>query len=138
MEAQSAWKNKHFMWKACSESLPTKANLIKRKILTDPTCHLCGKVSEDTKHALWDCEAVKDVWCKEFSWVNSLEAAHGSWLDLVERLLSKSRVAEMFATTAWFIWTHRSKSRLYEKTIPLGSVGEAAKKFSAELSISPW
>ena len=56
-------KIKHFIWKACSESLPTKANLMKRKILTDPTCHLRGRVAEDTKHALWDCEAVKAVWC---------------------------------------------------------------------------
>ena len=122
-------KIKHVKWKACSESLPTKANLMKRKILTDLTCHLCGRVAEDTKHALWDCEAVKAVWCKDFSWVNLFEATHGSWLDLVDRLLSKSRVAELFATTACFIWTHRNKSRLMEKTIPLGSVREAAKNF---------
>ena len=122
-------KIKHFMWKACSKSLPTKANLMKRKILTDPTCHLCGRVAEDTKHALWDCKAVKVVWCKDFSWVNRFEATHGLWLDLVDRLLSKSRVVELFVTTAWFIWTHRNKSRLMEKTILLGSVGEAAKNF---------
>lgn len=102
-------KIKHFLWKACFDSLPTKVNLMKRKILADPTCHLCGKIAEDTKHALWDVEAVKAVWCMDFNWVNRFEVAHGSLLDLVDRLLSKSRVAELFATMAWFTWTHRNK-----------------------------
>ena len=26
-----------------------------------------GRCSEDVKHALWECEAVKSVWDKEFS-----------------------------------------------------------------------
>ena len=82
---------------------------MKRKILADPICQLYGKYSGDTKHALWDCEAVKRVWCKEFSWVNQFEAAHGTFLDLVDWLMSKPRVTELFATTAWFIWTHRIK-----------------------------
>lgn len=54
-------KIKHFLWKACANILPTKVNLMKWKILLDPLSHLCGRCLEDTKHALWDCEAVKNV-----------------------------------------------------------------------------
>ena len=82
---------------------------MKRKILSDLLCYLYSRYPEGTKHALWDCEAVKRVWCKEFSWVNQFEAAHGTILDLVDWLMSKPRVTELFATTAWFIWTHRIK-----------------------------
>ena len=96
---------KHFLQKACANSLPTKVNLMKRKILTDPI-QLCGRFLENTKHAFWDCEAVRRVWCKEFRQVNQFEAAHGTLLDLVDRLMSKPRVIEMFVTTAWFTWTH--------------------------------
>lgn len=120
---------KHVLWKACTNSLPTKVNLMKQKILNDSICQLCGRFQEDTKHALWDCEAVKRVWCKEFSWINPLEAAHGTFLDLVDRLMSRPSVTELFATTAWFIWTHRNKVRLREKTILLGSIDEAASSF---------
>lgn len=119
---------KHFLWKACTNSLATKVNLMKWKILNDSICQLCGKF-HDTKHALWDCEAVKRVWCKEFSWINPLEAAHGTFLDLVDRLMSRPSVTELFATMAWFIWTHRNKVRLREKTISLGSIDEAASSF---------
>ena len=102
---------------------------MKRKILAGPICQLYGKFSKDTKHALWDSEAVKRVWCKEFGWVNQFEAAHGTFLELVDWLMSKPRVTELFATTAWFIWTHRSKTRLREKTLALGSIAEAATTF---------
>ena len=57
-------KTKHFLWKACTSSLPTKANLLKRKIIANPSCHLCGSFPKDVKHALWDCEALKIVWVR--------------------------------------------------------------------------
>ena len=52
-------KVKHFMWKACSDCLPTKTRLVKRRVLTNPICHLCNRAEEDTHHALWGCEAIK-------------------------------------------------------------------------------
>ncbi|KAL4652573.1 hypothetical protein ACB092_01G242000 [Castanea dentata] len=122
-------KIKHFLWRACTNCLPTKLNLMKRKMLTDPMCHLCNKFLKDVKHALWDYEAVKIVWCKEFSLVSSIELAHESFTDLVDQLLSKPRANELFATTTLYIWTHRNKTRLGEKATPLKSIGEAAKTF---------
>lgn len=35
-------KVKYFQGRACTNSLPTKANLMKRKIEADSTCHRCG------------------------------------------------------------------------------------------------
>jgi len=54
-------KVKNFIWRACTNSLPTKVNLMKRKVLVDPLCHCCGKQPEDIMHALWGCESVKHV-----------------------------------------------------------------------------
>ena len=87
-------KVKHFLWRACTNSLPTKINLV---------CHLCGRPDEDTLHALWGCEAVKQVWDRDLNLVNQFEAAQGSFQDLVAKVLSKPRVREVFATTTWFI-----------------------------------
>jgi hypothetical protein len=30
------------MWRACQNILPTKDNLVKRKIIQDPLCPICG------------------------------------------------------------------------------------------------
>ena len=70
-------KIKHFLWRACTNCLPTKANLVKRKIVTNSICHRCGRCEETTMHALWSCEAIKLVWCNDFSWVNKCEATRG-------------------------------------------------------------
>lgn len=59
----------HFLWKTCTDCLPTKVNLIKRRIVDDSHCELCGRLPEDTKHAPWSCEAVRRVWCMDFNWV---------------------------------------------------------------------
>ena len=77
--------------------------MMKRKIVSDSCCHRCGRFEEDVKHTLWDYEAIKQVWCNDFGWVNRFEAAHGEFLDLVSHLLSKPQVIEKFATMAWHI-----------------------------------
>ena len=105
-------KIKHFPWRAYTNSLPTKTNLLRRKIISESLCHQCGKSDEDTKHALWDCEAIKQVWCVDFGWVNRFEAEQGNFLDLFDRMVSKSGKAELFAISARHIWVHRNKTRL--------------------------
>ena len=41
---------------------------------------------------------MKHVWCIDFSWLNQFEAAHGTFVDLVSRFISKPRVIKVFAT----------------------------------------
>ena len=92
-----------FLWRACADCLPTKVNLMKRKIVVNSLCQLSGRFPESTKHALWECEAVRQVWSMEFSWVNEAVTAHGSFMDLVELCVTKPGAGELFKTTAWFI-----------------------------------
>ena len=96
----------HFLWKACTYCLPTKVNLMKRRIVDDSHCEPCGRLPEDTKHALWSCEAVRRVWCMDFNWVTEGMTAYGSFLDLMELCLTKLGAGELFGIIAWHIWTH--------------------------------
>lgn len=57
-------KVKHFLWRACSDSLPTKRSLARRKFITNASCDLCPDQPEDVIHALWDCYGVKEIWWK--------------------------------------------------------------------------
>ena len=95
----------------------------------ESVCHLCGRAEEDTHHALWGCEALKQGWDRDFHWVNQFEASQGSFKDLVALIMTKPRVREVFATMAWFIWSYRKKSRLQEKSVPLSSIREAVCNF---------
>lgn len=52
------WQVKQFLWRVCTDSLPIKVNLVKRKILSDSSCHLCVRHQEDILHALWGCEVI--------------------------------------------------------------------------------
>jgi ribosomal protein L37AE/L43A len=45
------------MWRACHNLLPTKDNLLRRKIVKEPHCPICGRVTETMYHAMWECPA---------------------------------------------------------------------------------
>lgn len=53
---------KNFMWRACKNLLPTKENLMKKKVIEEPLCPICKFEIESTFHVLWDCVAAQDVW----------------------------------------------------------------------------
>lgn len=78
-------KINHFFWKSVSNSLPTKFNLVNRKNLQDPMCHLCSSVPENVVHAFWGCEKIKHIWSQNFGWVDQTAAVDFSFKDLVEK-----------------------------------------------------
>jgi hypothetical protein len=53
---------KKFMWRACQNLLPTKDNLLRRKVVQEPYCPICGLEPETVYHILWDCPSARDVW----------------------------------------------------------------------------
>ncbi|XP_035547304.1 uncharacterized protein LOC118348875 [Juglans regia] len=52
---------KHFLWRACTNYLSTKALLLKKKVGKDDMCPICKSESEAILHALWQCTVVNDV-----------------------------------------------------------------------------
>jgi hypothetical protein len=51
-------KVKTFLWRACHDSLPTKSDLYRRKVVPHPYCDNCSNQMEDELHALWSCSSV--------------------------------------------------------------------------------
>lgn len=62
-------KVKVFLWRACSEALPTRKNQQRIKVLNDPTCSFCLIHQEDTVHAFWDCVDLHAIWEPLLRWV---------------------------------------------------------------------
>ncbi|XP_042964722.1 uncharacterized protein LOC122298944 [Carya illinoinensis] len=54
--------NRMLIWRACHESLPTKLNLFKKRIVESPFCPVCQLEQESVMHALWSYASVQDVW----------------------------------------------------------------------------
>jgi hypothetical protein len=53
---------KMFLWKACSNIMPTKESLFKRKITDDPCCPICGVGTETIGHIIWSCTAARGMY----------------------------------------------------------------------------
>ena len=55
-------KVKNLIWRACSNSLPTKVNLARRKITSDGLCDICRVHQEDMVHTLYGCPVLSSLW----------------------------------------------------------------------------
>ena len=122
-------KIKHFIWKACSNSLPTKENLLRRKVLQDSVCHLCARESEDIFHALWGCEEIHPIWDSDFGWVDRSRITSNSFSDVLKLIQERPLLVALFATTTWSIWYHQNKTRLQQSSLPLEKISSFAKDY---------
>ncbi|KAL0014541.1 hypothetical protein SO802_001610 [Lithocarpus litseifolius] len=84
---------------------------------------------ENTIHALWSCEEIRDAWECDFNWLDRRKIARGSFMDLWEMLGQKPDSKELFAASAWLLWTRRNKARLKQPIIPLQQVSSEAKQY---------
>ena len=51
-----------FIWRACSNCLPTRENLHRRWIRVESTCEICHQQPETNSHLLWECPFAQNVW----------------------------------------------------------------------------
>ena len=113
-------KIKHFLWRACSESLPTKKNLCRKNLVTNANYDLCHDKPEDVLHALWDCYLVKEIWWQEDLCKPHITERFVSFQDLLLGILNKHDhyLVERFAVIAWSIWYKRNTTRTGSPLLP--------------------
>ena len=100
-----------FVWKACSDILPTRANLFRRKIPIDPLCTVCGQVDETMTHALWECPLARNVWALVRGKLQKCGAAAPNFLLLARQMVAKltGPELELWAMVSWSIWNARNR-----------------------------
>ena len=125
-------KIKNFLWRVCSNALPTKENLMKRRIINDASYNACQTEQESMFHAIWECEKISHVWAPCFSWVRTEHPGLREILDLIVLLGQKVQRLELFGVVAWFIWNHRNRLRVNEKGLPSEKIFEAAKAYLSD------
>lgn len=102
---------KVFLWRACCNILPTKANLKHRGVIEDATCILCNRAAETTAHALWHCPAAQDVWSSSVCSLQKSVCNEEGFLEILEFLSNRcnSKDLGIFACTARAIWYRRNE-----------------------------
>jgi ribonuclease HI len=101
---------KVFLWKACHNLLPTKANLFQRKVTTDPLCPICEVEVETTCHILWGCRSASDVWGVCPRKIQKCSSSGFDFAQIIDELLHKldQEDFELLATVARRIWLRRN------------------------------
>ena len=117
-------KIKHFIWRACCKSLPTKKNLFTKKVTRNATYDLCRNGVEDVIHLLWGCQVLKEVWWEEPCLRNQLAMQFVDFRDLWIGIANNNErfLVELFANVAWIIWHNRNATRLKTTYIPYNKI----------------
>ena len=118
---------KTLLWRAISNALPTRANLVKRKVLTDPNCQACGEALESPLHALWSCPKLNSVWSVHFNLLRSEARDSSSFLDVFRLCLENSHLSDLFAMIAYLLWLRRNKMRVGEAVADLKLINSMAQ-----------
>ena len=100
------------LWRAGLDSLPSKANLLKRKVLVDDLCPGYKIESESSFHALWSCTELNSVWKGKFDWLKNLSRDCSSFLEVIQLCQSHKDLIELFAKTVSLIWACRNQLRV--------------------------
>lgn len=75
--------------------MPTRENLVRRRIIKDGTYELCKQASESMLHVLQECEVAQDVWAKSYMRLQKSVSNQANILQLVEDLTDKVTVENL-------------------------------------------
>lgn len=105
-------KVRTFTWRACSNILPTRDNLQRKKVRIEEWCGLCDHSSETASHILWECPFATKFWTLVRVKLQKSPASikiYSCWSvrGLFARLEKKD--LEVWASVSWAIWNARNK-----------------------------
>ena len=110
---------KTLLWRAGTDSLPSKTNLLKRRVLTDDICPGCKLKSETSFHALCSCSELFSVWKGKFEWLINLSKECSSFVEVIQLCQSRNDLLELFTMIVSLIWTHRNQVKVGDSLPPL-------------------
>ena len=121
-------KVRNFLWRACSDILPTRANIVKRRLPIDPSCAICGQAEESVCHALWECPLAINVWALVKGKLQKSLAVVQDFHSLARQMEDKltGKEMEVWAMVAWSIWNARNRFYFEKKQSQPGDILHSA------------
>ena len=114
------YKVKHFLWCACRDILPTKANLLRRQVLSDDLCEECMLEAETLGHFFWSYLRAKQVWhCSGLLNPNyatsNFASQFNNFVELAWKMIMVDQchvsMVALMGTIAWRLWGNRNEIR---------------------------
>ena len=106
-------KIRHFAWRVCRNILPTKVNLMRRKVVQDDICDECRLEAESSGHLFRTYPKDREVWSFSKLVVSTSSVMCQKFQDLLWNMLMVDRIevdkVTRVVTIAWAPWHNRNK-----------------------------
>ena len=99
------------IWRVCKNSLPTKANLFRRKITIDGRCEICKQGDEDIMHAIYRCPALQSLGNFIPAWNQGSLKQSICFTDFIGFVFVGTADSALFALVLWNLWNRRNNLR---------------------------
>lgn len=103
-------KVRNFLWRACSNIIPTKMNLVQRHISSDDKCPSCLNEAETLHHTLFHCRNVRDLWIP-FLEQDHYPISDMNFQEIIKEWYSKLSITAFHyaITMCWLLWFRRNQ-----------------------------
>ena len=82
-------KVRMFTWRACSDILPTKVNLARKKIQVDPKCTTCTQQDETICHVLWQYSLARNIRALVRGKIQKSSSSAENFFDLTAQMMDR-------------------------------------------------
>ena len=114
------------VWQTGTNSLPTKVNLVRRKVLNEDVCLECKAQAKDTMHALWTCPILEDMWKVSFNRLMVDTGTCSNFIEILEQASTDKFTLELFAMMVSEVWQHRNRACVGESVVSLNMLSPKA------------
>ncbi|KAK9993090.1 hypothetical protein SO802_022793 [Lithocarpus litseifolius] len=127
-------KVRNFIWRACSDILPTRVNLQRRKVQVDPKCGLCGQQDETTNHVLWECPFARCTWSLVRGKIQKSNSIASCFHLLTRQMIGRlpKKELEVWAMISWSLWNAHNKFHFEQVRTHLAGIHHGAMAFLEE------
>ena len=127
-------KVRNFMWRACSDILPTSANLCRRRIPVASTRTICQQHEKTVAHILWECPLARNVWGMIPGQLQKCNSEATNYYILARQLEEKltKKDLELWAMVLWSIWNTRNRFHFEKKQSTPSDILQGAKTLLQE------
>jgi hypothetical protein len=106
-----------FAWQLLHDRLPTRINLIRRRIIEpdgDNLCIFCGECPESSLHLFVYCQVAIKVWVGVFQWLDLPFTLPHNLFSILNHLNSlggkkfRKGLCMIWSAVVWSLWRHRN------------------------------